>query len=69
MDRAMRKTRSHLTAMGLPDRDLGELRASAKRFADGTQYPPGDPLHRGPAGVSPTQTYQTTTVDQFGDQK
>ena len=34
----MAEARRYLAGLGLPDRDLGELPASPKRFADGAQY-------------------------------
>jgi hypothetical protein len=40
--------RGHLRRLGLPDRDLGELPASAKRFADGAQYRIEIPSVEGP---------------------
>lgn len=40
--------RRHLTGLGLPDRDLGELPSSARRFADGAQYRIEIPSVEGP---------------------
>jgi len=36
--RPMAEARRYLAGLGLPDRDLGELPTSARRFADGAQY-------------------------------
>jgi hypothetical protein len=38
--RPMADARSYLSELGLPDRDLGELPTSAKRFPDDAQYQP-----------------------------
>ncbi|HEV2895145.1 MAG TPA: U32 family peptidase [Actinomycetota bacterium] len=46
--RPMADARRHLTRLGLPDRDLGELPASAKRFRDGAQYRVEIPSVEGP---------------------
>jgi Peptidase family U32 len=40
--------RAHLRALGLPERDLGELPTSAKRFGDGAQYRVEIPSVEGP---------------------
>jgi Peptidase family U32 len=40
--------RAHLAALGLPDRDLGELPSSLKRFDDGAQYRVEIPSVEGP---------------------
>lgn len=45
----MARTRQYLAALGLPDRDLGELPTSGKRFADGAQYRVEIPSVEGPA--------------------
>jgi hypothetical protein len=42
------EARRHLTGLGLPDRDLGELPGSARRFADGAQYRIEIPSVEGP---------------------
>jgi Peptidase family U32 len=44
----MADARRHLTQLGLPDRDLGELPASARRFRDGAQYRVEIPSVEGP---------------------
>ena len=44
----MADARRHLTRLGLPDRDLGELPSSAKRFSDGAQYRVEIPSVEGP---------------------
>jgi hypothetical protein len=46
--RPMAATRRYLAGLGLPDRDLGELPASAKRFGDGAQYRVEIPSVEGP---------------------
>jgi hypothetical protein len=38
MPETFQSTRAFLSAMGLPDGDLGELSDSSKRFPDGAQY-------------------------------
>jgi Peptidase family U32 len=42
------EARRQLAALGLPDRDLGELPASPRRFADGAQYRVEIPSVEGP---------------------
>ena len=42
------EARRHLTGLGLPDRDLGELPGSPRRFADGAQYRIEIPSVEGP---------------------
>jgi hypothetical protein len=44
----MAATRRYLAGLGLPDRDLGELPTSGKRFADGAQYRVEIPSVEGP---------------------
>jgi hypothetical protein len=44
----MANTRRFLSSLGLPDRDLGELPSSAKRFLDGGQYRVEIPSVEGP---------------------
>ncbi|HEX2372511.1 MAG TPA: U32 family peptidase [Actinomycetota bacterium] len=44
----MAEARRHLAGLGLPDRDLGELPTSGKRFADGGQYRVEIPSVEGP---------------------
>jgi hypothetical protein len=44
----MAEARRHLAQLGLPDRDLGELPTSAKRFRDGAQYRVEIPSVEGP---------------------
>jgi hypothetical protein len=44
----MANTRRFLTSLGLPDRDLGELPTSDKRFSDGGQYRVEIPSVEGP---------------------
>jgi hypothetical protein len=44
----MAEARRHLAGLGLPDRDLGELPSSAKRFGDGAQYRVEIPSVEGP---------------------
>jgi hypothetical protein len=44
----MAKTRRFLTSLGLPDRDLGDLPSSTKRFSDGAQYRVEIPSVEGP---------------------
>ena len=44
----MAEARRYLAGLGLPDRDLGELPASPKRFADGAQYRVEIPSVEGP---------------------
>jgi Peptidase family U32 len=46
--RPMAEARGWLAGLGLPDRDLGELPTSAKRFADGAQYRVEIPSVEGP---------------------
>jgi hypothetical protein len=46
--RPMAATRRYLAGLGLPDRDLGELPTSGKRFADGAQYRVEIPSVEGP---------------------
>ena len=48
MTRPPAEARRHLTALGLPDRDLGELPDSARRFGDGAQYRIEIPSVEGP---------------------
>jgi hypothetical protein len=45
----MGKTRRYLTSLGLPERDLGTLPASAKRFPDGGRFRMEIPSVEGPA--------------------
>jgi Peptidase family U32 len=45
----MADARRYLAGLGLPDRDLGELPTSGKRFADGAQYRVEIPSVEGPA--------------------
>jgi Peptidase family U32 len=45
----MAEARRYLAGLGLPDRDLGELPTSAKRFTDGAQYRVEIPSVEGPA--------------------
>jgi hypothetical protein len=45
----MAEARRYLAGLGLPDRDLGELPTSGKRFADGAQYRVEIPSVEGPA--------------------
>jgi hypothetical protein len=45
----MAEARRYLAGLGLPDRDLGELPSSGKRFADGAQYRVEIPSVEGPA--------------------
>jgi hypothetical protein len=47
--RPMAEARRYLAGLGLPDRDLGELPTSARRFADGAQYRVEIPSVEGPA--------------------
>jgi hypothetical protein len=44
----MAEARRHLAGLGLPDRDLGELPSSARRFRDGAQYRVEIPSVEGP---------------------
>ncbi|HEY7484089.1 MAG TPA: U32 family peptidase [Streptosporangiaceae bacterium] len=44
----MANTRRFLSSLGLPERDLGDLPSSAKRFADGAQYRVEIPSVEGP---------------------
>jgi hypothetical protein len=44
----MAEARRHLAGLGLPDRDLGELPSSARRFGDGAQYRVEIPSVEGP---------------------
>ena len=44
----MAEARRYLAGLGLPDRDLGELPTSGKRFADGAQYRVEIPSVEGP---------------------
>jgi hypothetical protein len=44
-------TRDYLTSLGLPDRDLGDLPDSAKRFWDGGQYRVEIPSVEGPVAL------------------
>ena len=44
----MAEARRYLAGLGLPDRDLGELPTSPKRFADGAQYRVEIPSVEGP---------------------
>ena len=44
----MAEARGWLAGLGLPDRDLGELPTSARRFADGAQYRVEIPSVEGP---------------------
>ena len=44
----MAATRHYLSSLGLPERDLGELPDSAKRFADGTRFRVEIPSVEGP---------------------
>ncbi|WP_222722590.1 U32 family peptidase [Actinomadura alba] len=44
----MASTRRYLSSLGLPERDLGELPASAKRFPDGAQFRVEIPSVEGP---------------------
>jgi hypothetical protein len=44
----MAETRRYLAGLGLPDRDLGELPTSARRFADGARYRVEIPSVEGP---------------------
>jgi hypothetical protein len=46
--RPMAEARGWLAGLGLPDRDLGELPTSARRFADGAQYRVEIPSVEGP---------------------
>jgi hypothetical protein len=46
--RPMAEARRYLAGLGLPDRDLGELPTSARRFADGGQYRVEIPSVEGP---------------------
>jgi Peptidase family U32 len=46
--RPMAETRRYLAGLGLPDRDLGELPTSARRFADGARYRVEIPSVEGP---------------------
>jgi Peptidase family U32 len=46
--RPLAEARRQLTALGLPDRDLGELPSSARRFGDGAQYRIEIPSVEGP---------------------
>jgi hypothetical protein len=48
----MAEARRHLAALGLPDRDLGELPASTRRFADGAQYRVEIPSVEGPEALA-----------------
>ena len=45
----MAEARRYLAGLGLPDRDLGELPTSGKRFTDGAQYRIEIPSVEGPA--------------------
>ncbi|MBC6459703.1 U32 family peptidase [Actinomadura sp. HBU206391] len=45
----MASTRRYLSSLGLPERDLGELPDSAKRFPDGAQFRVEIPSVEGPA--------------------
>ena len=46
--RPMAEVRRYLAGLGLPDRDLGELPTSARRFRDGAQYRVEIPSVEGP---------------------
>src|SRR5687767_13493376 len=46
--RPMAETRRYLAGLGLPDRDLGELPTSVRRFADGARYRVEIPSVEGP---------------------
>ena len=46
--RPMAEVRRYLAGLGLPDRDLGELPASGRRFRDGAQYRVEIPSVEGP---------------------
>ena len=48
MTRPPAEARRHLAALGLPDRDLGELPDSARRFGDGAHYRIEIPSVEGP---------------------
>ncbi len=48
MSPGMGNTRRFLSSLGLPERDLGDLPSSAKRFADGGQYRVEIPSVEGP---------------------
>ena len=48
MSPGMGNTRRFLSSLGLPDRDLGDLPSSAKRFTDGGQYRVEIPSVEGP---------------------
>lgn len=45
----MERTRGYLSSLGLPERDLGELPTSDKRFSDGAHYRVEIPSVEGPA--------------------
>ncbi len=47
-DGPMAEARRYLAGLGLPDRDLGELPSSARRFRDGAQYRVEIPSVEGP---------------------
>jgi hypothetical protein len=47
-DDPMGRTRRYLTSLGLPERDLGDLPASARRFPDGGQFRVEIPSVEGP---------------------
>lgn len=47
-EQPMMKTRRYLSLLGLPERDLGELPSSAKRFADGAPFHVEIPSVEGP---------------------
>ena len=47
-DGPMAQARRYLAGLGLPDRDLGELPSSARRFRDGAQYRVEIPSVEGP---------------------
>jgi peptidase U32-like protein len=47
----MAKTRRYLASLGLPERDLGELPTSVKRFSDGAQYRVEIPSVEGPVAL------------------
>jgi len=49
--RPMAEVRRYLTGLGLPDRDLGELPASTRRFRDGAQYRVEIPSVEGPEAL------------------
>src|SRR4029453_6731259 len=63
MTRPPAEARRHLTALGLPDRDLGELPNSARRFGDGAQYRIEIPSVEGP---EPFRAVHSVEVCLFG---